>query len=207
MSLATFFAEQTRDRVVAAVQAVESRTSAELVVVVRLRSGTYPEAHHRAGALLAMIVLLLLLFLPQEFAVAGIPLQVGIAYALGFFAAKWAPPLERLLASRAQLAERTRLAAHAELETGGITKTRGRTGVLVYFSALERRTLVVADHGVEPALATAGFASAERAILDAAARLDPDAFVTALEALGPALEGPLPRGDDDENELDDGVRA
>ncbi len=207
MSLASFFGDGTRDAVVRTVQEVESVTSAELVVVVRIRSGRYPEAHGRAGALFAFVTLLLLLFLPQEFPLLSIPINVVLAYATGWAIARYLPPIERLFTTRSALAERTRLAARAELVDGGITATTGRTGLLVYVSALEQEVCLVGDVAVEKLRADAAFQAVERKVVAAGRSLDPAPFLAALKELGPALAGPLPRTADDVNELDDGVRA
>jgi putative membrane protein len=207
VGLASFFADATRDAVVRAVQEVESVTSAEIVVVVRVRSGTYPQAHVRCGALVAFVALLLLLFLPQEFPLASIPWNVAFGFAVGWAASRFVPPVERLFATRGEMADRTRLAARAELVDGGVTATTGRTGLLVYVSALERQAHVVGDVAVQQVRGDAGFRAAEEEVVGAARRFDPEAFVSALRALGPVLAAPLPRAADDVNELDDGVRA
>ena len=207
MSLAGFFAVEMHDAVVKAVQEVESQTSAELVVVVRVRSGRYPEAHARAGSLLGMTVLLLLLFLPQEFPLLSIPINVAIAYAIGWAAARFVPPVERLFTGPWARAERTRTAARAELVVGGITKTTGRSGMLVYVSVIERQVHVVCDLAVDAVREQPAFKAVEQKIIDAGRRLDPQPFVAALRELGPALAGPLPRSADDVNELHDGVRS
>jgi putative membrane protein len=207
VSLASFFADATRDAVVRAVQEVESVTSAELVVVVRVRSGRYPQAHARCGAVVAFIALLLLLFLPQEFALVAIPVNVAFGFALGWAISRFTPPVERLFATRGEMLDRTRLAARAELVDGGITETSGRTGLLVYVSALEGLTQIVGDVAVQRVRSDPGIRAVEERIVDAAHRRDPAAFVEALRALGPALATPLPRSADDVNELADGVRA
>lgn len=207
MSLASFFADSSRDAVVRAVQEVESVTSAELVVVVRVRSGRYPQSHARCGALFAFVALLLLLFLPQEFALVAIPVNVAFGFALGWAISRFTPPVERLFATRGEMLDRTRLAARAELVDGGITETSGRTGLLVYVSALEGLTQIVGDVAVQRVRADPGLRAVEERIIDAAHRRDPAAFVEALRALGPVLAGPLPRSADDVNELADGVRA
>lgn len=207
MSLASFFGDGTRDAVIRVVQEVEAVTSTELVVVVRIRSGRYPEAHARLGALFAFSALLLLLFLPQEFPLLSIPINVALAYATGWAMARYLPPIERLFTGRGALAERTRLAARAELVDGGITATTGRTGLLVYVSAVEKEVCLVGDVAVERVRSDPAFQAVERRLVAAGRSLAPAPFVAALRDLGPALAGPLPRSADDVNELEDGVRS
>lgn len=207
VSLKSFFAVETHDAVVSAVQDVETQTSAELVVVVRVRSGRYPEAHARAGAILALAALLLLLFLPQEFPLLSIPINVLFGYAVGWALGRFIPPIERALSSPSSRADRTLLAARAEMIVDRITATTGRTGMLVYVSVLERQVHLVCDLAVEAVRGEAGFQATERKIIEAGRRLEPQAFIAALRELGPTLAGPLPCSSSDVNELADGVRS
>ena len=71
VSEAAFFTDAARKRVTEAVVDVESRTAAEVVVVVRRSSATWREVDLAAGAAVAFAVLLLLLFHPQPIAVVG----------------------------------------------------------------------------------------------------------------------------------------
>jgi putative membrane protein len=100
--------------------------------------------------------------------------------------------------------ERCREAARSRFFDLGVGRTTGRTGILVYASALERRVEVVPDVGV--VTTTDEWRSATSTLERSMARgVDLDSFVAALAALGPALAGPMPRQPDDVNELPDEV--
>lgn len=187
--------------VAAAIGECESKTSAEIVVSVHKRSGVYREARWLAGSTAAFIVLLLLLFLPQEFDVRTMPLDILVAFALGAGAAWIAPPVERWFTFRRSMKERVDAAAVAELLTGGTTRTRGRTGVLVYVSALEAEARVVFDIGLDAAAKSTEVVSASRRVEEAVRRFDRAGMLAALRELGVALGAVAPRTADDIDEL------
>lgn len=83
VSEADFFTDAARKRVTEAVADVESRTSAEVVVVVRRASSKWREVDLAVGAVTAFGVLLLLLFHPRPIAVEVMPLDVALAFAGG----------------------------------------------------------------------------------------------------------------------------
>ena len=200
MSEASFFTDAARKRVGEAVGEAESRTSAEVVVVVRRTSGAWREADLAVGAALAFAVLLVLLFHPQPFAVEGMPVDVAVAFAAGALLCASLPPLKRALLPRKRVAAQVRAKAREAFVDQGVSRTRGRTGVLVYVSTLERRVEVVVDIGVDGKLLEAQ----ARALSDAVRRgLDLDAFLEGVRSIGPALAAALPRSADDINELPD----
>jgi putative membrane protein len=195
-----FFTSGARTRVTEAVANVESRTAAEVVVVVRRRSATWREADLATGAVVAFGVLMLLLFHPREIAVEIMPIDVMLAFAAGAVLCAGMPPLKRLLLPRRRVDEQVRLAARAAFVDQHVSQTRGRTGILVYVSMFERRVDVVADAGVDAKLIEAEV-RALRASIERGPDLD--AFLDALRGIGPALASALPKGEDDVNELPD----
>src|ERR1700751_4647944 len=108
---AAFFTEGARTRVTEAVSDVESRTAAEVVVVVRHASGAWREVGLAAGAAVALGVLLLLLFPPKPIAVEIIPGGVALAFAGGAVLCACLPPVKRALLPRKRVAEQVRVAA------------------------------------------------------------------------------------------------
>jgi putative membrane protein len=205
MSQRQFFGQAMRASVSAAVTEAEQTTGAELVVLVRLWSAPYAEASWRAGAFTAFAVLLLVLFLPQEFAVEGMPFDVALGFLLGWGASRLVPPVRRAFALPGAMDAEVSRAASAAMFERGVTRTRGRTGVLVYVSALERRVRVVFDDGLEPARTAPPVLALVGRLEAAVRRFDEAAFVDAVRALGPALAPFAPRAADDENELADEV--
>jgi putative membrane protein len=197
---AAFFGDGARTRVTEAVADVESRTAAEIVVVVRHASGAWREVDLAVGAAVAFGVLLLLLFHPKPIAVEIMPVDVALAFLGGAVLCAGLPPLKRALLPRKRAGEQVRSAARAAFVDQGVSRTQRRTGILVYVSTFERRVEVVADVGVDAKLIDAPVRALSESV---AAGPELDAFLAALRSLGPALAGSLPRRADDVNELPD----
>jgi putative membrane protein len=198
-----FFSADAKQRATSAVKEIEAATSAEVVVAVRAISGNYRSADYLCGALVAVTVLSLLLFLPYSFAIQTWPIELGFSFALGAWGCSKTGALRRGLTGKKRLhAEATR-AARAAFYDLGVSRTTGRTGILVFVSLFERRVEVVADYGVPRAALTDAAAALDRAI----AHPRVDDFVTALAALREPLAAALPRQGDDVNELPDDLDA
>lgn len=187
-------------------QKVESQTSAELVVAVRRRSGDYRVAGYHWGFVFAGLVVLYLLVTPELFTVAEIALDGALAFGLGSALSFNVSALLRLAVRERTLAERVRDAAHAAFFDLGISRTTGRTGILVFVSTFEQRALVVTDIGVDTSTWGKTWTDACEALSLAVRRRHLPGFEAALEALGPILAAALPRAVDDRNELPDEVR-
>ena len=200
MSEASFFTEAAKKRVAEAVADVESQTAAEVVVVVRRSSSSWRAVDLAVGASVAFGVLLLLLFHPKPIAVEVMPLDVLLAFVGGAVVCAGVPPLKRALLPRRQVDAQIHAAARSAFVDQGVSRTRGRTGILVYVSTLERRVEIVVDVGVDAKLVEASGGALGRCV---ARGLDVERFLEALRTLGPALAPALPRAADDVNELPD----
>ena len=200
VSEAAFFAESARARVSEAVADAESRTAAEFVVVVRRASSKWREVDLAVGATVAFGVLLLLLFHPKEIAVEVMPLDVALAFLGGVVLSASLGTVKRALLPRRSVKDRVGTAARAAFVEQGVSRTRGRTGVLVYVSMLERAVELVVDVGVDGKLLEGQARALSESIASGA---DLDAFLAAVRSLGPALSASLPHGEDDVNELPD----
>jgi putative membrane protein len=199
-----FYGEEARQRTTAAVRAVEAVTSAELVVEVRHVGGRYREADYLVGAVLAFVTLVVMLYAERRFPISSFPASAVLVFAVAAFASSRLPQLRRPFVSGAAMRRALHHAARAAFVDLGVSHTHGRTGMLVYVATFEGRAELVCDLGIPEARLGPGLV-AIRARLDAAVRRrDFAAFESALRALGPLLEGPLPRSADDENELPDG---
>jgi putative membrane protein len=207
MGVREFFGVQMRREVAAKVGAIEERTRAEVVVCVRPWCSEYAEARGRAGAILALAALGVLLFAPQEFSVRAMPVHVAIAYVVGALLARWSPPLRRALTRSSERARAVELAASAHFFDRRLGATARQTAVLVYVGALEQRVGLRFDVGLDPSSAQGAIREAEARLADATARLDRRAFVEALGALGDALATIAPAGADDVDELPNEVDA
>ena len=208
MPEAAFFEAPAKKRVTQAVKTFERETSAELVVSVRRKSGSYAQADLTFGAIVGLAALSLLIFLPQEFAPETMPLEVLLAFALGALACAHIDPLRRLLTPNKTLGENVHNAACSAFMRLRIGRTSGRNGVLVFVSTFERRVEIVCDVGIDPAaLGDAWQKGLARVAETVSARLDVEAFAASLEALGPIIGAKMPRQADDVNELPDDVDA
>ncbi|MBI3201229.1 MAG: hypothetical protein HYZ29_06760 [Myxococcales bacterium] len=84
----------------------------------------------------------------------------------------------------------------------GVSRTRDRTGLLVFVSMFERKVVVVPDVGIDRAELGEALAKLE-SVLSESPELP--RLVAALDELASPLARVLPRADDDENELPDTV--
>ncbi len=191
-----------------AVRHVESRSSAEVVIAVRPSSGSYRLADLVLGLLFGYASLWFMLFSPWEFTqeeiLAG-PLAIG---ALGAILCARAPLLRRLLTPRATRRRNVATAARSAFVEKGVSRTRRRTGLLVYVSLLEGQAEVVADVGVLDRVPTKAWAEAVASIDASVARgEDGTRLGERIRALADLLAPVLPHDADDVNELPDGIES
>lgn len=194
-----FDAEAAR-RIGDAVRALEQRSAAELVVEVRSRSGSYAHADARFAALLALVSLAVILFMPWVVPPITVLLDPIAVYFLGVVIARRSATLRRLVTTRRERDEAVRTRAAALFHERGIANTTAETGLLLYVSLLERRIEVLADRGLLRKVDANDWNTA-MAELHAATRVDPDAIVVTIMRLGEILERDLPVGDENADEL------
>ena len=199
-----FLDARAKARAVVAVKAFEAQTSAELVITVKKQVRSYLEAHLIFGSIAAFGALLFLLFYPLDFNTTLMPLDTFLAFPIGFALSRILPPLQRLALSAKKRRETVEQAAKAAFVDLGVTKTTGRTGVLVYVSLFEGVVAIVPDAGITPE-AKAAAEGARDALEAALARIDIKSFAETLEALGTAFSTTMARSADDVNELADDI--
>jgi putative membrane protein len=208
MSARQFLDPKARDEVARVVREIEAKTCAEVVVVVRRISGHYRHTDYLVGFALALATLCFFLFHPEPFEYDIFPLEMTATFALGAIATANIAPLRRVLTSRRLLDENVRRAARAAFYELGVSRTRERTGMLVYVSTFERRVEIVADVGIDVAALGNDFEVARgRIALTAGREVNLSKFLAALATLGDVLGAALPRAADDKNELLDEVRT
>lgn len=206
MPSCALFEAEAKSRVNAVVQELELRTSAEIVVVMRIKAGSYRQADYLWGAGLAFVALMVFLFHPAPFPIAPFPAVALVAFVVGATISAYFEPLQRLLVPRSKLVESARAAAIVDFYERGITRTRGRTGVLVFVSIFERSIVVVPDVGIDENALGEAYRSAKTKLGDVLlGSLETTPFEEALRTLGSVLADALPRAHDDENELSDEV--
>jgi putative membrane protein len=206
MSAKDFLAPAAKTRVSEVIEAVELQTAAEVVVAVRKVSGHYRHADYLLGAMLAMVGLLLFLFHPEPFDEDLFPLAEILLFLTGMALSAGLAPLRRLLTARQLLESNARTAAHAAFYEMGVSRTAGRTGVLVCVSLFERQVEVVPDIGVDLGKLDASWGEALRALQEGVRGGDLPRFLDGLKRTGEPLGKLLPRSADDVNELSNEVR-
>lgn len=199
-----FLDARAKSRAVLAIKAFELATSAELVVTVKKEARAYQEAHLLMASLGAFLALLFLLFFPLDFNTTLMPLDTVVAFAAGYALSRFLPPLARVALTTPKLRHSVDVAAKAAFVDLGVTKTTGRTGVLVYVAMFERMVSIVTDAGVTPE-ATAAAQGVRNTLEKALAELDMQTFAETLERLGPAFSPTMPHAEDDVNELADDI--
>lgn len=191
-----------KDAIIAAVREVESLTAAEVVVEIRTRSGSYAHADARFAALLALLSLVVLVFMPFVVPPVAVILDPVVVYLAGIIFVRRNDALRRLFSTNAERMTAVRTHAAAMFHDRGIANTRAETGLLLYASLLERRLEVLADRGLLRQLVPHDW----NALLNELRQervLDSDAIVAAIRSLGELLSRDVPRGADDVNELPD----
>lgn len=206
MSEATFLRPAAKERAAQVVKAVEAQTSAEVVIAVRPGSGDYTAATYHFGFAMMGLVVAYMLVSPRVYSPGGIALDGLLALAAGTALCSLFAPIRRLLVLQKTRQANVDRAGRAAFYDLGISKTTGRSGILVFVSLFERASVVVPDVGIDPAKLGPAWTTACEAVASAVGRADLDAFLAAVAALGPVLGAAMPRQADDVNELPDAVQ-
>lgn len=188
------------------VKKIETATDAELVLVVRARSGSYRHADYLFGALLAFAGLLFLLFSPFDFHQYWVAIEVALLFALGAFVSTRSNSLRRLLTKEKLRSEAVRTAAAAMFYEAGIANTNAEMGVLIYLSILERRLELIADRGVLKGVNALEWNQVLSELGEAGKRPEPETILSALTNLGDLFARHLPATGENPNELPDAPR-
>jgi len=149
------FTDAERERIRQAVQQAERVTKGEIVPMIVPASALYREAGYRTGLILALLALALLLtieiyWLPWGWHAGNagwLLLAVVVSYGLGQWLGR-VPMIVRLVTSRERMAHKVTLRAEQAFYKHGLHNTKGRTGILILVSMLERRVHVLADKGI-----------------------------------------------------------
>lgn len=207
MSERSFYEERAKREARAVVEGIEAQTSAEIVVCLRGASDTYRDADYLCGFLVSLGVLVTMLFVDRPFALASFPLGLVAGFLSGAMASANVGQIRRLLVFPRRKAAAVSLAARGAFHDQGVTRTRDRTGILLYVSMFERRVEVLLDVGIDSRRLGPEWKAAVAALEGSLApHPDVDRFLASARALGPILGRALPRAADDVNELPDEVR-
>ncbi len=189
-----------------AIREIEKGTNAELVVVVRGRSGTYRHADYLFGAVIALAGLLFVLFSPIEFHTYWIPLDVIMLFAAGSWISSRGDWIRRFFTTKKFRAQAARNGAAAMFWEAGIANTVAENGLLIYLSLLERRLEIIADRGVLKAVPPLEWNQCVFELKQVGRNATPEKFIAALHRTGKLLAEHFPATGENPNELADGPR-
>ena len=194
------------ENIARAVRDVEKATDAEVVIVVRGRSGSYRHADYLFGALLAFVGLLFVLFSPFDFHTYWVPFDVALLFAVGAFGSSKSDTIRRLLTTDGFRTKAARAGAAAMFYEAGIANTHAENGLLVYLSLLERKMEVIADRGILKTVPPLKWNHSIFELKEVAQKCEPEDLINALRNLGAVLAEHLPATGENPNELADGPR-
>lgn len=197
-----FLTDEAKRALTDAVRDLEAVTSAELVVAVRARSGSYLHADLTAGILAGLLTLAVLLFSHWEFGLVWFVIDPLLAGLLLGWISSWTRGPRRALTGPTDRRRQVETAARALFVEKRVHGTRGRTGMLLYISLLEREAVIVPDLGLEALCVTEPWKGAAAAI-EAAVHEKEDGVQIAqkIRGLAPLLSPVFPRAADDVDEL------
>jgi len=153
------------------------------------------------------MVLLFLLFSPYSFAPTWMPLEL---FVIGLFVS-WqthrSPSVLRLLSRSSRLKRQVENAAALAFHEESVAGTRGRTGLLIYVSALEDRVVLIPDSGLDALIPRGVWNSVpwgEGRNPDQPGDLDH--FLAGLSKVGEVLADAVPASEDNPDEISNAPR-
>lgn len=187
-----------------AIQTIESRSGAEIVVAVSPGSDSYHTVSLLGGILFSFLSLFVTLFIPVEYHVWEIFSFSIYGLLLGFSLLHFITPLKRALIPERVLRTNVELHARSYFQKAGICGTSERTGLLIYFSFFEKIAYLLPDTGLRRMIPAGEWDSMEQALTKVYSSSRPaGAILEALESLAPTFARHVPRSEYDKNELSD----
>lgn len=214
------FNEEQRKQIEKAVVEAEAKTACEVVPVVATASGRYDRAEDIIGLWLAVFAAITVwLIFPRPSHESGswsdVPLYVGllamvfsivVAFIVGAVAGSQTVWLRRLFIPRKQILEEVSARAREVFFDKRIHHTHGATGMLIYVSLFERTAVVLGDQQVLEKLGQTSLDRLCQQLTEGLRQGDAtSAICSVIAEAGKQLSGPLPRAEDDVNELHDSL--
>jgi putative membrane protein len=197
------FDNAAREALTNCVKEIEKTSDAELVLVVRARSGSYRHADYLFGSILAFAGLNFLLFSPVSFQVYWVAIDVALLFFLGTFLSSRSNTIRHLLTSEKHRKGAVRTGAAAMFYEAGIANTEAEMGLLIYLSLLERRLELIADRGILKGVPALDWNQILFALHQAGKKPEPESLLKGLRDLGNLLAQHLPATGENPNELPD----
>jgi putative membrane protein len=209
-------------RVTVAVTSAERASDGEIVTIVAARSDAYHDVGLHYAVLAMLLVPTLGALVPQAWIDWGLTLFFGWNASLSFrllmvlillkmvvlflivrFALAWMP-LRMALTPGATKTRRVRRRAVELFRAGTEKRTKGRTGILLYLSLLERRAEIVADEAIHSKVEADAWGEAMAVLIEEVkAGRTGEGMARAVEQIGAVLAQCLPPTLDNPNELPD----
>lgn len=201
---------EERAQVSRAVYVAEQRTNAEIVPMIVSRSGLYRDAQYRAGLLLGVVTLTIMvttefLWLPWGWHASNavwLVLTTIAAYGVGTWLGT-RTSIIRLFTSTERMRHKVRLRAERAFATHTVARTREGTGVLIMVSLLEHQIYVLADQPLFQRVPMERWSSVvQAAVRQLKSGRIVEGLCQSIEASGVLLAEICPgRPDDNPNEL------
>jgi putative membrane protein len=203
--VSSILSEADAREVEAAVARVESESAAEVVVAVVPQSQDYWQGRMLLTIGWALAAgLAFLRFEPWREPMLALLIELVVGGAV--FALSGLPALRRSLVSEAAASRAVSARAFQLFAERGLYATRGRTALLIFVSELERRVVLLGDHGIHTELGQRGWDEQVKLLLGHIRSGDAKrGLLAVLEELAPHLAAVAPRVADDVNELPDAV--
>ena len=186
-----------------AVTLCEEQSDVEVVVVIANQSGPYGDIQLMVGLVLALLGSLFIVFSPFVFNPFYLVPSLVVLICVGAVLAKKLPFLLRWFTSFERRKRQVEAAAEVAFYRQSISLTRRRTGLLVYFSLLERDGHLLGDVALRRSVPGDCLGKLQVALDEAANEKEPlEALVRFLEEkLKEPLARFLPAKEDNPNEL------
>jgi putative membrane protein len=218
MKLKKQFSDQDLQRISHAVKEAEDKISGEVVPVIVERSGFYTIANYKACVIAASFAFVLMIILDRYIITDAsntlyydpvfIFVVVAIAGILGAIVPNYIDSVKRMLISKEQLNNSTRMRAENAFLEEEVFNTRQRTGIMIFVSFFEHEVIVIADKGINKVVEQKEWdALVAGLITDIRQGKTVDGLETAIKRCGGILlEKGFTKTADDINELGDDLR-
>jgi putative membrane protein len=198
----SFFTNEEKDRIEAAVREVEKRTSGEVVPMVVSESYDYPRSEIIGAGCSALALAVTLSWAFGNSSVWGFLPIFLLAYLPFKVIIRQVPSLKKLLISQKEIAEEVEERALVAFIENGLHQTREGTGILILLSLFEHRVYVLADHGINHAAPQETWDKVVQMVTDGIHQQRAcDALCEAIAFCGDLLAKDFPPRHDDTDEL------
>lgn len=192
--------EHDRTQISQAIHDAEKTTAGEIVVVVTRQANAYLAIPALLGLFVALLVPWPLIWFTELGPSRIFLIQLIAACGLNLVFA-W-PRLHLALVPGSIKRARAHEAAVREFASHGLSRTQGRTGVLIYVAAAERYAEIIADIGIADRAGPAAWQEIIADLVEAMRRDNPaDGLLRAVHRAGVILAEHAPPGAQDRNEL------